>query len=123
VAKEITPDLLTGLGVSEASQQIYLFHENRNWIRNMFIAGQYPVALNAAIEVLKIDWKYVGHRQIADLYLATAQLHWRQKQFFRSFLAVGRAILIRPAVIGSVTGSLFRRVGLAGRERHLGRTA
>ena len=109
--KEITPSVLSELGVSEAKQQAGLFADYRDWIRNMFIAREYAVALKAAIEVLESDWDTVERPKIADLQLMVARLYWKQKKHFRSMLAASRALMTRPQVMGDLFGSFLRHLG------------
>jgi hypothetical protein len=116
---EITPALLTGLGVSEARQQTALAWECRNWIRNMYLAGEYSVALGAAVEILHSpDVTSAEARLIADLWLAAAWLHWKQKRFFNSLLAVAHALKLRPVLVVRPLKQLLERLQFAsGRRR------
>jgi hypothetical protein len=109
--KEISQSLLLELGVSNARLQAELFFEYRNWIRNTFKAGEYSVALKTAVEVLESDWEDIDRGQIADLRLTVARLFWKQKRFFKSFVAACHAVITRPMIAGELFGSLLRRVG------------
>jgi hypothetical protein len=111
--KEITPAVLADLGVPKARQQSDLATACRNWIRTMYAAGEHSVALEAALAMLQSDLQYVERWKIADLYLTAAQLYWQQKRMLSSFLAVGRAVMTRPAVAGRPLKLLLRRVGVA----------
>jgi glycosyltransferase involved in cell wall biosynthesis len=111
--QEITPALLTRLGVSEAVQQNALASDCRNWIRSMSIAREYSPALNAALGMLRSDLPHLEQWQIADLYLTVARLYWRQKRMLSSFLAVIHAVMARPAVAGRPLKLLLHRLGLA----------
>jgi glycosyltransferase involved in cell wall biosynthesis len=111
--QEIMPSLLLELGVPHARLQAELFFEYRNWIRNMFVAGEYSVALKAAMEMLEFDWEDIDREKIADLWITVAQLFWKQKRFFRCFVAACRAVITKPIIAGDLFGSLLRRVGLA----------
>jgi hypothetical protein len=110
---EITPALLTALGVSEAAQQNALVSDCRNWIRAMSAASEPAKSLAAALEVLGSKLPYVERWQIADLQLTVALLYWQQERFAKSFVSVMQALAIRPAIIGRP----FRR--LVGRFRRL----
>jgi hypothetical protein len=109
--KEITSPLLLQLGVTEARQQAGLFADYRDWIRNMFIAREYSVALKAAVEVLQSDWSAVERPKIADLQFMVARLYWKQKKHFRSVVAAFRALLTQPQIVGDLFGSVFRHLG------------
>ena len=98
--QQITTALLTSLGVSEAAQQNALAADCRNWIRSMSAAREYPVALQAAINLLESDRGWVESWQIADLYLTVARLHWAQGSLLKSLLAALQGVLARPTVVG-----------------------
>ena len=81
--REITPTLLADLGVSEVAQQNALAADCRNWIRSMYAAREYSVALEAAADLLQSGWAGVEQWQIADLHLEVARLCWKQRRFTR----------------------------------------
>jgi glycosyltransferase involved in cell wall biosynthesis len=110
--EEITPEVLAQLGVTYARQQSEMASGFRDWIRFMCMAGEYSSALRAAIEMAQSsDWKYVERWQIADLYLTISRLYWRQKSFWKSFLAAGHAVAVRPVVLGRPLKRLALRLG------------
>jgi glycosyltransferase involved in cell wall biosynthesis len=109
---EITPEVLTKLGVTPARQQSTIASDCRNWIRSMCTAGEYSVALDAASGILHSDRKYVERWQIADLYLTMAWLYWKQKRHVKSMLSVLRAFFIRPVILGRSFRPLLQRLGL-----------
>lgn len=110
-AEQITPTLLVELGVTEARQQRELASDCRQWIRHMYMAGEYNVALRAAEEILQSDLKNIERWQIADLRLTTAQLYWQQARFLRSVLRAAQAVLTRPMVVGRPLKPMLRRLG------------
>lgn len=111
--EEVTPALLARLGVSAAMLQTALASDCREWIRNMCLASEYSVALQAAVEILQSpDLEHAERRPIADLWLATAWLHWRQKGFLNSLLALARAVITRPVVVGRPLKQLLERLEL-----------
>jgi glycosyltransferase involved in cell wall biosynthesis len=107
--EEITPAVLAGLGVSEATQQItaatgYLF-----WIRTMYAAGEYSSALKAAVDALQSpDWEYAERWQIANMRLMAARLYWKQRRFAKGFLAAVHAFMTRPIMLGRPLKPLMR---------------
>lgn len=111
--KEITEGTLGALGVTAAEQERKIVLDSWLWIRNMGMAGQHSVALKAALDVLQTEWKYVEKWQIAALYLTIARIYWGQKKVLRCFLAAGRAVAIRPQVVGRPLRPLLQRLGLA----------
>jgi hypothetical protein len=99
--KEITPAVLTTMGISEAKQQIAAASEYLCWIRTMYAAGEYSAALKAAIEVLQFrDWEHMERWQIADLRLLVARLYWKQGRFVSSLLTAAHAFATRPIMLG-----------------------
>lgn len=109
---EITPELLTTMGVSDAAQQSALACDCRNWIRSMTAAGEYKPALEAAWQMLASHRDGVERWQIADLYLAIARLYWKQRNLALSFLALVRAILVRPTVVARPVRPILSRLRL-----------
>ena len=109
--KEITPEALAALGVTKASLQSELASESGRWIRNMCMAGEYSVALQAALATLQSDLEYVERRQIADLHLIVARLYWRQRKYLSSLLAAAHAVVTRPVVAGRPLRPVLRRLG------------
>jgi hypothetical protein len=109
--KEITPEVLTALGVTEARQQSQLASDCRHWIRLMSMAGEHEAALKVALEVLCSDLEYCEQWQVADLHLTVARLYWRHKRFAKSFLAAGHAVAKYPIVLGRPLKALIRRLG------------
>ena len=107
-AKPITSELLSRLGVSQAEMETNLFLDYRDWVTNMFMAGESLVALQVAAEVLRSDWEHVRRREIAYLHLIVARLYWRQRRFPESFYAACHAA--RPSLAMNLGKTLLRRV-------------
>jgi glycosyltransferase involved in cell wall biosynthesis len=106
--QEITPAVLASMGVSEATQQTNTASEYLFWLRTMYAAGYYAVALKAVIEFLaSADCEYAQRWQIADLRLMTARLYWKQRRFGRSLLTAGHAFVTRPVILGRPLKQLF----------------
>jgi glycosyltransferase involved in cell wall biosynthesis len=108
---EITPEILAALGVGEAKQQNRTVFWRRDWLRNLYVAGEYSAVLKAAREILQSDLKYAERWQVADLYLMVAKIWLKQKKFAKGFLAIGHAVITRPVVVVDILGSVFRQVG------------
>jgi glycosyltransferase involved in cell wall biosynthesis len=107
-AQEISSALLVGLGVPEGTQQTALASDWYDWIRNMRLAGEYSVALQAAVEILRSpDVERANRRPIANLWLAAAWLYWKRKEHLNSLFALGRAVMTRPVVVGRPLKQLF----------------
>lgn len=106
----ITCEALASLGVSKAKQQNKLASYRRDWVRNMYAAGEYSSALQAALETLQSDLEYADRKVIADLYLIVAKVCWRQKRPAKSLLAIGRAITTWPAAAARLLEAVSRRL-------------
>lgn len=110
-AKEITPALLAGLGVSEAGQQIAAATEYLCWIYTMYAAGEYAVALKAAVDVLQSpDWQHMQRWQLADLQLIAARLYWKQGKWASSLRMASHAVVTRPLLLGRPVKLLLSRL-------------
>jgi hypothetical protein len=110
--EEITPAVLTGLGVTQREMQNAIASDYRDWIRVMSDAGEFSAALKATVEGLQSsDWRCADKWRIADLWLTAAQLHWRQRAFLSSLFAVGHAVATRPVVAGRPLMPLLRKLG------------
>jgi cellulose synthase/poly-beta-1,6-N-acetylglucosamine synthase-like glycosyltransferase len=106
----VTSEALAALGVSKARQQKKLGSYRRDWVRNMYSAGEYRAALEAALEILQSDSQYVDRKVIADLYLLVAKLWWRQKRFAKGSLAIGHALVTSPSTVARLLEAVFRRL-------------
>jgi len=106
---EITSALLAGLGVTEETQQRAIALDRYQWIRDMCMAGESALALDAAVAMLQSDLKYVERWLVADLRLRAAQLYWTQGRFGRSLLTGARAVTTRPALLGRPLKRLLQR--------------
>jgi hypothetical protein len=109
--REITPALLTGLGVTEAAQQADLFLGYQSWIINLSAAGEYSDGLRAAEEALQSDWEFVERRDIAELHYSAAQLYFKQKRLLKGSLALCRAVVMRPGIAKRLLKGLLWRLG------------
>jgi hypothetical protein len=106
--EEITSEALAGMGVDESQQQIAIANEYLLWIRTMYAAREYSVALRAALEVLHSSGKHLERWQFADLQLIAGRLYWKQGQFGRGLLTAGYAFLTRPVMLGRPVKHLLR---------------
>jgi glycosyltransferase involved in cell wall biosynthesis len=111
--QEISEPLLLEMGVPHAQLQSALFWGYQDWVYNMFLAGEYPVALKTALEVLGSDWEDVDRRQIADLRLMVGRLFWKQKRFVRSLVSSCHAVVTKPVLARDLFESLLRKVGIS----------
>jgi GT2 family glycosyltransferase len=109
---EITPEVLSALGITVAEQQRELALHRWQWIQNMYAAGEYSDALNAALGILGSDRNGAERWQIAQLHLIVARLYWKQNHRLKSGLSVAHAVLMHPEMMGRPLKPLLRRIGL-----------
>lgn len=99
--KQITPQTLTALGISEATVERAIAASYRVQIDTMCYVGQQQAALRLTIDMLcSSRWEQLGKRMNADIWLKAAGLYWGQHQYLQSFTAAGRAVMVRPIVAG-----------------------
>jgi cellulose synthase/poly-beta-1,6-N-acetylglucosamine synthase-like glycosyltransferase len=114
-ATEITPDVLSAIGVSTHSQAAALAHRYLWGIRNMCETGQDSRAVELFSEMSRASvWKYAARRVISDLHLLAAGLYWRQGRIARSALAAAQAVLKRPVILARPVKRLIQRPVQAG---------
>jgi len=108
--QEITPTLLSSLGVSERRQHTAFASDCREWIRNLYLAGEYSPALEAAIEILRSpDVASSESRQIADLWLEAASLYRKQHRYLDALVAIASALRRRPILVARPIRQLLAR--------------
>jgi len=106
---EITPAVLARLGVSEAIQQTTLARGCLASVRNMYLAGEYALALDI-LEILRSsELKHAEIWTIADLRLCAAKLYWRKKRYARSTLTAVHAVITWPIMLGRPLKPLLSR--------------
>jgi hypothetical protein len=112
-AKEITPEVLVGLGVSYATQQLALSSTYLAQIHCMCELGEWSRALDLAVEMLRSsDWKCVERRVIANMRLEAAQVYWKNNRFLKSISTAGHAVMTRPMLVGRPVKRLLVRLQL-----------
>jgi len=110
--EEISESLLVELGVPPARLEAQLFLGYQDWIRNMFMAGEYSAALETAVKVLESEWEEIDRKEIADLRMTVARLLWKKKKFIKSLGAACRAVITKPVLAGDLFDSLWRKFAL-----------
>ncbi len=110
--QEVRSETLVTWGVTKARQQNVLAEDYRDWVRNICVAGEYPVAIEAVNEILRSDLRYVDRWRVADFYQTLAKLYWRQHNVMKSAFAMVRAVMARPMMIGRPLKPMLERLGL-----------
>lgn len=114
---EITPAVLAGLGVSEAKQQRQIAWDRRLWIQRMCGAGDYALALEAALEILRANFEHIEQWQVADLRILAAYLYWKQRRFAMSCFTIAHAFISRPVMLGRPLKPLLQLLRLCNRQQ------
>jgi len=114
-AKEITPAVLTAMGVSDAEQQTALLYSYCAQVHCMCALGEWSSALNLVMEMLRSssDWKSVDRRSIADMRLKAARVYWKNNRFSRGICTAGHALMTRPMLASRILKRLFVRPELS----------
>jgi hypothetical protein len=98
---EITPEVLAGMGVSEAVQKNKLAEGYFSAMDQIYKAGGNSAVLEAAAELLQLcKGRSVEQRYISDAHILCAKAYWKQERILPSILSLGRAVLARPRVVG-----------------------
>lgn len=107
----ITPDLLTALGVSTATQEAAVAREYLRAVRNMYEAAEYSTARATLGEALRsLNSRFAENWVLADMRVLAACLDWQQKSFAKSLVAVSAAVMTRPKILGRPIKSLLGRL-------------
>jgi hypothetical protein len=110
---QITPDVLSGLGVSVRTQESAVASRYLWNIRNMCDSGQYSHALELFTEMSRAcTWRHAEHRVRADLRLLSARIYWREQSYLRSIATAIHALVTRPVMLGRPLKPLLRRLRL-----------
>lgn len=109
-AKEITPELLVRMGVSEAQQQKELASGYFGYINHMYEARGYAAVTEAAAEMFMVcNESYLEPRFVSELHLLCAKAYWKQGKALRSLVAAGRATIAHPRILGRPLKPFLRR--------------
>lgn len=108
--REITPAVLSTLGLPQAELRNVIVSDYWHWVRNLRLAGEYSAALEAAQEVLRSNLAGVARWQVADLHITVAQLLWRERRFLSAQIWMLRAVLVWPLVAARPFKFLQRRL-------------
>jgi glycosyltransferase involved in cell wall biosynthesis len=106
---EITPEVLAGIGVSEAMQQVSV--ARRYWwgIRTMYESGEYAAALTFLRDLFESsEWKGAERWVMADVLFLAARLYWSQRRFAKSIVTASQAVITRPKMLGRPLKPLVR---------------
>jgi glycosyltransferase involved in cell wall biosynthesis len=97
---EMTPAVLTGLGLTERAQQTNTARGYLRCVRNLYRSGEYTLALDAIEALHSEELENAEKWVIADSYLWAGKLYWREKKIAKCVVSFLRAVVIRPLMLG-----------------------
>jgi hypothetical protein len=107
--REITPELLSKLGVKEAEIQQAVLGGYRYWVDVLGEADP-EAALELVEKLTQLSHSGpVEPRTLAGAWLAAARIHYEQKERARALAFTVRALLVRPSLVGRDFLDLTRR--------------
>lgn len=111
--REITPAVLSALGVTEKEQKNAAAIARYDWVLVLVEAGEYSTALKGARQIWKSGQSSVTARQISEVYLQVAAIDWMAREIWRSVIEIGQAVMVRPILIGRPLKSFLHKLGVA----------
>lgn len=100
--------------VSEVTQHRALALRFLWCTRNMLKAGDYASARNVVARIFRFsDWRQIDSSITSSLRMLEAQMYWHEGELARTIAALGRAIMIRPKILGRPIKALLHRSQLA----------
>lgn len=100
-AKEVTPEVLRDLGVTEAETQRALVGAYGYWMRAFYQTDPELALRIFNDDLLRLSSANPIERPVlADLWLKAAAIHYRQGRLLQALLSASRGVLIRPIVAG-----------------------
>jgi glycosyl transferase family 2 len=119
--EEITPTVLTALGLSMDKQHAAVVRGYLTCIRSMSDAGERRAVLDTTNAMLRSpEWEGAELSLRADFRLLSARIHWREQRFLRSITDAIHALVMRPVILGRPVKALLQRLRLAGRAAWTG---
>lgn len=113
--EEITPDVLTALGVSVQVQESAIAGSYLWIIRRMCDSGQYLYAVELFKAMSRVcTWKHAKRPVRADLHMFSAYIHWRDQRYLKSITAGIQALVMRPVMLGRPLKPFMRMWRLVG---------
>ena len=113
--EEITPTVLTALGLSMDKQHAAVVRGYLTCIRSMSDAGESTAVLDTTNAMLRSpEWEGAELSLRADFRLLSARIHWRKRRFLRSIAGAIHALVMRPVILGRPLKPLLRRLRLVG---------
>jgi hypothetical protein len=109
-AREITPALLTALGVSAAEQQTTMARGYLSCVRNMCRAGEYAMALETLNLLHSSQFKQADRWVLADSFLWESKVFFRQNKILDCIVSAARAVIMRPVIMGRPLKAILGRL-------------
>lgn len=110
---EVTPQLVESLGVNTAEIERNLVSGYSYWIE-VLGRSDAKAALRVIGQLLELSRSpEVDRSVIANAWLKAAGIHYRQGNRARGLMAAGRAVLVKPSVVGRPVKMAFARLASA----------
>ncbi len=107
--RQITPALLTAMGVSELVQKQKLAEGYLSVINQMYKAGEHRAAIACASEMFRLcDGESVEPRLIADAHVISAKAYWKLGKILQSLFATANAVFVRPRLVAKPLNPIRR---------------
>ncbi len=111
--EEVTPRLLSALGVTEQEIEHALAGVYTYWIE-ILRQSDPELALQTIDRLLQLSGSASTDRPtLADTWLNAASIHYKQGRPVKALLSVGRGILVRPIIAGRPVKRAFMRLAAA----------
>lgn len=108
---EITPALLSEMGVNEELQMKSLAGGYFGYINHMFDAGSYAAVPEATEEMIQVcQGPYLEPRLVSDMHVLSAKAHWKRGKVLEGAFSLARAIRARPRVVARPIRMLQQRL-------------
>ena len=112
-AEEVTPQLLDTLGVGTARIHQGLLDAYSYWI-NILRQSEPEAALGIIDELCQLSRSGCVDRSVlANAWLIAAGIHYSQARLAKALASAGRAVLVRPVIVGRPVKRVFTRLATA----------
>jgi Glycosyl transferase family 2 len=110
--RQITPAILTAMGVSEVVQKNKLAEGYFSVMNQMYKAAEYATVIAAADEMFRLcDGESVKPRLISDAHLISAKAYWKLGKILHAVVSAGSAFLARPRLVATPLKPIRRFLG------------
>jgi hypothetical protein len=110
--RQITPAVLTAMGVSDLVQKNKLAEGYLSAMNQMYKAAEYATVIASANEMFHFcDGESVEPRLISDAHLISAKAYWKLGKILQSLFSTVNAVLVRPRLVATPLKPIRRLLG------------